>query len=76
MALNHSSLRWFGTHALTSIPRGLPSSLIQHELIRSVLLGTLKRSGIASPVQRLVRSRFHRYLSPCFRLRIALAGVP
>jgi hypothetical protein len=27
-------------------------------------------------VQRLVRSRFHRYLSPCFRLRIALAGVP
>ena len=24
MALNHSSLRWFGTYAFTSIPRGLP----------------------------------------------------
>jgi hypothetical protein len=32
MTLNHSSLRWFEIYALTSIPRGLPSSLIQHEL--------------------------------------------
>jgi hypothetical protein len=49
MALNHSSLRWFETHAFTSIPRGLPSSLIQHELIRSVLLGTLERQRSTSP---------------------------
>ncbi len=31
MTLNHSNLRLFGTYALTSIPRGLPSSLAQHE---------------------------------------------
>ena len=38
MTLYHSSLRWFGTYALTSIPRGLPSSFVQHELLPQFFL--------------------------------------
>ena len=38
MTLNHSSLRWFGTYALTSIPRGLPSSFVQLRTAFAVLL--------------------------------------
>ncbi len=30
MALNHSSLRWFGTCSCKPVPRGPPSSLLQH----------------------------------------------
>ena len=38
MTLDHSSLRWFGTYALTSIPRGLPSSFVQHGLLMQSFL--------------------------------------
>jgi hypothetical protein len=38
VTLNHSSLRWFETYALTSIPRGLPSSFVQHGLLTQSFL--------------------------------------
>ena len=47
MTLYHSSLRWFGTYALTSIPRGLPSSFVQHELLSQFFLTHWSASGIA-----------------------------
>jgi hypothetical protein len=53
MTLYHSSLRWFETYALTSIPRGLPSSFVQLRTAYAVLLTHWNAAELA-PLQRHV----------------------
>ena len=62
MTLNHSSLRWFGTYALTSIPRGLPPSFVQLRTAFAVLLDTLERQQNSGQVKRLVYAKFILFL--------------
>ena len=54
MTLNHSSLRWFEIYALTSIPRGLPSSLVQHELPLQFFLAHWSGSVTHVPLKAVV----------------------
>jgi len=58
MALYHSNLRRFGTYALTSIPRGLPSSFVQLRTAYAVLLDTPERSGLAVKCTQLFGVNF------------------
>ena len=68
LALYQRSLRWFGTYSWKSIPRDLPSSLVQHRTLEYKTLWCVRGTLLARHVNffNFTSSCVTNYFSPIF----------